>query len=230
MQKEITTSVILETRKPRKDKLFPVKLVVYYKNERHYYTMKDEVGKTIAMIKDDWKKVTGKSPRSPFKELSMYIKKQESHAMEVIKTIVPVFSFAAFEKNYFSIFEDTEDIFSGLKKTIAQLKEEGRYSTAIAYQCTLNSLEKFHPRSVLPYTDVDVTFLNKYEAWMLKNDNSLTTTGIYLRNVRAMFNKNEKLSKEFYPFGKNKYQIPGGRNVKKALTGESAQTGPVIPR
>ena len=47
------------------------------------------------------------------------------------------------------------------------------------------------------------------------------TQGIYLRNLRAIFNEaiaDGIISKEkCYPFGRRKYQIPTGRNIKKAL-------------
>ena len=48
--------------------------------------------------------------------------------------------------------------------------------------------------------------------------NSLTTVGIYLRNVRAIFNQAIKdgfIDKKFYPF--NDYIIPSEESRKKAL-------------
>jgi integrase/recombinase XerD len=56
---------------------------------------------------------------------------------------------------------------------------------------------------------------------MLSNGNSVTTIGIYLRSLRTLFNNaiaEGMISKELYPFGKKKYEIPTGKNVKKALT------------
>lgn len=50
---------------------------------------------------------------------------------------------------------------------------------------------------------------------------SKTTVGIYARALRAIFNEaidRGLISKENYPFGKKKYQIPTGRNIKKALS------------
>jgi integrase len=56
---------------------------------------------------------------------------------------------------------------------------------------------------------------------MLANGKSLTTIGIYLRSLRTLFNEqiqSGNLKIEQYPFGKRKYQIPAGQNIKKALT------------
>jgi integrase len=64
--------------------------------------------------------------------------------------------------------------------------------------------------------------LKEYEEWMLKQDYSKTTIGIYIRSLRAIFNEaaeNKIIKKEkCYPFGKRRYQIPTSRNVKKSLT------------
>src|SRR5579859_2916841 len=49
---------------------------------------------------------------------------------------------------------------------------------------------------------------------------SITTVGIYLRALRTIINiaiDNGTFRKDAYPFGKRKYVIPTGRNIKKAL-------------
>lgn len=64
----------------------------------------------------------------------------------------------------------------------------------------------------------------RYQRWMTEEENkSLTTVGIYCRNLRSIFNqaKDLKLTRH-YPFHNSEnpkgYKIPAGRNVKKALT------------
>ena len=56
---------------------------------------------------------------------------------------------------------------------------------------------------------------------MLHNGNSISTVGIYLRSLRAIYNL-QNIDKSVYPFGngKNKYSIPTSKNTKKALTVE----------
>jgi len=57
---------------------------------------------------------------------------------------------------------------------------------------------------------------------MLNNGKSVTTIGFYLRCLRAIFNEAINtpglIGKESYPFGKRKYEIPNGQNIKKAIT------------
>lgn len=90
------------------------------------------------------------------------------------------------------------------------------------------------PRTVatLLFSHLTADFLTTYEQWMqhygktsqgkLKPSTgaSLTTVGIYLRHVRAVVNDAIEaglMSRDAYPFGRNRYVIPAGSNVKKAL-------------
>jgi site-specific recombinase XerD len=97
------------------------------------------------------------------------------------------------------------------------LREEKRIGNAVNYKCAKASLQGF--KSDLKFADVTPAFLKKYENWMLTNGKSRTTVGIYLRCLRAIFNK-ANIDKSLYPFGEaqQKYSIPTSRNIKKALT------------
>ena len=102
---------------------------------------------------------------------------------------------------------------------IKQLIQQGRITTAISYHCSYKSLIRF--RGNVRFTDITVSYLYQYEQWTKQGGMSKSTQGIYLRNLRAIFNEaiaEGIISKEkCYPFGRRKYQIPTGRNIKKAL-------------
>ncbi len=66
------------------------------------------------------------------------------------------------------------------------LREDGRIGTAVSYECAQSSLNKFMPDA--KYADITPDFLREYERWMLSNGKSITSVGIYLRAVRALFN------------------------------------------
>ncbi len=58
---------------------------------------------------------------------------------------------------------------------------------------------------------------------MTEKGNSVSTVGIYLRNLRRIYNIsiNEGFTpKEYYPFGIDKYVVPSSVNHKRALTFE----------
>ncbi|GAA4461235.1 site-specific integrase [Nibrella saemangeumensis] len=88
------------------------------------------------------------------------------------------------------------------------------------------------PAATLRFEHLTPEFLTSYEQWMLHYGKapqskekqpipaSLTTVGIYLRHVRAVVNDAIEaglMSREAYPFGRNRYVIPAGANAKKAL-------------
>ena len=102
---------------------------------------------------------------------------------------------------------------------IKKLIQQGRLGTAISYHCSYNSLMAF--RGNIRFTNITVNFLYQYEQWTKERGIAKATQGIYLRNLRAIFNEaiaDGIISKEkCYPFGRRKYQIPTGRNIKKAL-------------
>lgn len=131
------------------------------------------------------------------------------------------FDYTRFKKRM-SIFGDDHSkagtisvtFFSYIKKLI----RENRVGTAFLYHCSYVSLLKF--KGNVQFTHVTVCYLKQYEQWMLIHSNSKATIGIYLRSVRAIFNEaihDGVINRDSYPFGRRKYQIPTGKNVKKAL-------------
>jgi integrase/recombinase XerD len=94
----------------------------------------------------------------------------------------------------------------------------GKVSTALSYQATYTSLVKFGGNQ--PFKKVVPKYLFMYGEWMKDLGNSKTSTGIYMRNLRAVFNEADALKiikkDHCYPFGKKKYRIPGTNNTKKA--------------
>ena len=102
-------------------------------------------------------------------------------------------------------------------KYIEHLKHTGQIGTAISYNTTLNSINDF--RKNLSLHDITPALLNDYENHLLKNGKSISTVGIYMRQLRAIINQAidaNVISSDKYPF--KKYQIPAGRNIKKALS------------
>jgi integrase/recombinase XerD len=139
----------------------------------------------------------------------------EDKAIKAVEAL-PIFTFGNFENIYLSNREAADSVSFGFEKYIKELKEDKRIGTSVSFGCAMKSINNF--KSDLKYADVTSALLRKYENWMIENENTLTTVGIYLRSLRAVFNR-ANIDKSLYPFGqgKNKYSIPEGRNIKKAL-------------
>jgi integrase/recombinase XerD len=212
-----TTAIVLFTKKIKQDGTYPVKLRVTYNRKQKYY------GVEFSCTTDDFNKIMQKNPRGAFKDVRSKLNDKEKAARKIIENITD-FSFTLFEKHYLSVKSDLNNVYSAFEAFISELSKEGRETTAITYRCALNSLKKY--KSNLLFTDVTPEFLKGYDLWMRRNDNSKTTISIYLRCLRAMFNKaiDEKVVKESqYPFNRQGrsgkgYTIPQSANIKKALS------------
>lgn len=213
----VTTSIIHDKRIQKKDGTFAVKLRLTFNREQKYYPL------NVSLTPEDWVKTQAPKPRGEYKDHQTFFSKVEQKALEIIKETDP-FSFQAFEKKFNQKTDRSKDIFYYIENYMTQLKSEGRSGTESSYRCAYNSFKTFiksKNRKNLHFADVTPEWLQTYENWMVENGKSLTSTGIYLRSLRTILNmaiEDGTLSKEFYPFGKRKYVIPAGRNIKKALT------------
>lgn len=210
------TAIILDTRKALKTGKFPIKLRVTFNRRQSYYPI------DISLTQDEFENVTDKKAKGNNKTIKLQLEAIEQKANDIISEMT-VFDFSTFKKKLYSNQSVREDVYHHYENKINQLKGDQSYGTAASYQTSLNSLKAF--RKKLSFLDVTVEFLRSYERHMLSEGNSPTTVGIYLRTLRAVVNQvmdEGTLSKDYkYPFGskgKNKYQIPTSRNIKKALS------------
>lgn len=212
-----TLTIYLDKRRERKDKTYPVKLRVTYKRERKYYSINN-----ISLTEDVFKnKVMKDTPRGKYREIREELEDFKKEADKIIDKM-SVFSFDQFNELGRVKPATKKDVFSLFDNYITALRENEQEGTAQSYIYARNSLKEFHKKSTLPFENVTVDFLKKYEKEMLANDRSITTVGIYLRNLRAIMNlaKKDGLTSN-YPFGKEKdglFQIRSGRARHKALS------------
>jgi len=220
-QTQATAYVILETRWPNSKGIYKLKLKVTHKRVPKYYSIViPEV--PASLTEEEFNKIKSERPRSPYSDYRDRINQVESRAKNVIIRMGE-FTFDKFERNFFEPDNKEKDFLNAIESYIKELKKQERIGTASSYNCTLNSLTRFCEVKKYNYLTVDeitVEFMNSWEKWMLSEGNSLTTVGIYARNIRAILNKakvNGLMNEENYPFGKGRYEIPAGSNIKKAL-------------
>jgi integrase/recombinase XerD len=211
-----TFAIVLDKRKPNTEGKYPLKLrVTLYKTNRTYSL------KTY-LSPSEYEKLTSAGLRTTFlKEIKYYCDDVILKSKEIAETLTP-FTFESFKQNLFapkSHKNDQNKVETLFNEYIAKLQKEGRVSTYQSYQTSLNSL--LLKKTNLCWSDVTVEFLTNYENSMLAKGVSSTTIGFYLRAFRAICNKAKSkglIEEKDYPFGRYKYQIPAGKNTKKALT------------
>jgi integrase/recombinase XerD len=241
MKTPIITAIIHDTRRPRKDGTFPVKLRITHDRKQHYYPTDHH------LTKAEFAKVMGDRPRNEAKELHMLLMGIENKAREIIDDL-PAFSFDAFELRFSAKRMNKNCVFDRYLAFIEEMQAEGRVKTAATYRHALQALVTYSGRETLPFVDVTVEFLKGLESWMLKprprtngsktttRANSKTTVSMYVRTLRTVLNKAiaEKLvTVDTYPFGKYGYKVPSSENIKKALSTAELQkifAYPAVPK
>ena len=219
MENKATIKIMPDTRSMRKDGTHPIKLRVLYLRDHRYF------GTGIAVSPEDWEKIASRKARGQLKEVQSEILAIESKAQAIIDSI-GAFTFKRFQDAYNGIpSQETNDttrklrlVYDVFEVYVADVKAMGRAGTAASYKDAMTSFRKFADK--LYFEDVTPAFLRKYEQARLDKGNSLTTIGMHVRALRAIFNyaiEKGIVQATFYPFGKRKYQIPKGANVKKAL-------------
>ncbi|GAA4339589.1 site-specific integrase [Flaviaesturariibacter amylovorans] len=213
-----SVSFLLDTRKEKLDGTFPLKLVVYCRPEKKRYST------GLDFTKEEWEKLNGARLKDEsLKEKKIKTQILVTKAESIIEKLEP-FSFFAFEAAFFKQAVGKLDLTlkHWFDQYVSKLEQEGREGTRISYRTTLNSLLNYW--SNLKLTDITKEFLVGYETAMKRQGKSPSTIGIYLRQLRAIINQaieQGALKAEQYPF--KSYDIPGARNVKKALSDEQLQ-------
>ncbi|MEE4196574.1 MAG: site-specific integrase [Bacteroidales bacterium] len=211
---EIATAIILEKRVVNSENKHPVKLRITYNRKRAYYTIKNEY-----YTEDEFSKIYQEKARGNNKIKRRKFDSIEEKAIDIIDNVLKEFSFEAFKREFRNRKKLNANVKSYFEQKIETLNENDKIQTATSYQAAWNSLYKYDKK--ISFDKISSQYLKKYETWMLKEDNSYTTIGIYLRNFKHIINKAiEKGMPIEYPFGKgkDKYTIPKGNNIKKALT------------
>jgi len=206
-----TVTPAIDRQHPRKDGTCSIYIRVTFQRKKKEYPT------GIKMKPAEYDRIM-KAQRRKQDEMKQYSKIMAffTKAMDITESL-PVFTFTQFEDLYLSNTEAADTIKAGFERHIQELKDQKRIGTAVSYETALNSIEGF--KAGLRYADITVNFLNKYETAMQKEGKSKATIGIYLRSLRAIMNRAD-IDRKLYPFGnkKNKYAIPTGRNIKKAMT------------
>lgn len=226
MDNEYTISVYLDSRRAKTNGKFPVKLRVYTSRPRKqklYPTVFEFTEKEFNAI---WN--TSK-PRKEHKPLRKKMQAIEAKATKVAENLNP-FTFEQFEKKLFRKEGDGTNLEYQYNRIITEFQKEKKIGTASNYNLSQKSLTDFVENNSnlkfdkLSFFDVTPRFLQDYETYMIHNKGrSLTTVSMYLRALKALFNRaieENEIEKQFYPFGKRKYQVPNTSNVKKALSKE----------
>jgi len=243
-----TISIVLDTHRIKKNQKYPVKLRVTLERVTEYYqTIFDlsaddyeklsasRISNELQSVRDQLKEIE-RTAENAAKEIypfsfedfeKDFIQNNNLFRRRKLKPAIPPpstseFDYSSFYKKFPILLEEDSKpgtISISYKNVIKKILREGRIGTAMYYHCSYVSLKKF--KGNVRFQEITVSFLNEFENSLVNRNVSKTTIGMYLRQLRTIFNeaiedgiiKKEKC----YPFGRRKYRIPASKNIKKAL-------------
>ena len=112
------------------------------------------------------------------------------------------------------------------KAHINSLTSSGRKSYALSIKQLYNSLIEFNGHLDIPFADMDIVWLRRYEVFLRRMGLAENTIGIRFRTLRSIYNvaiEEDAVSAELYPFKKLKVSKLHQETAKRALSKEDIE-------
>lgn len=107
------------------------------------------------------------------------------------------------------------------QELIEQCKSNDKCGNRLIYKGSYNSLKVFTKNQLdIPFSTIDVSWLNKYEKWLRSKGNKETTMSLMFRTLRSAYNKAIKAKcarKSDYPFDEYKINKFDTKTQKRAI-------------
>lgn len=201
----------VKTRQKRNGK-YPVKVRIVHQRQYHDFRT------GIDMTEEEFEQANSPKPKKMYRELALKLDQIKNNMNQTLSGINN-FTFQKFESAFYGVTRKTSELSSIFDEYIDIVRNEGRIKTAQSYQSAANAIKNFAPKASIH--DVDARFLKAFHAQLLKEGKSISTIGIYIRTLRAVFNfaigQGFIKRTDDYPFVRSKYIIPASVNIKKAL-------------
>ncbi len=221
----VNTNIVisLDQRRAKKDGSFPVVMRLGH-NER---TTSIQTGVSVSAKDWDAKNSTVKKSYtgvSSVNRLNNILSKKKADAMDIIfkldeEGVLSAMPIAALRKEIDKSKSATgSSFFDFANVQIEALVASHQIGTARSYKGVCNVLRTFRNGKDLSFQEITYDFLRKFEASHLGKGNSYNGLSVYLRAIRAIYNKAIKskvIDKSLYPF--TDYKIKEVPTEKRAL-------------
>lgn len=112
------------------------------------------------------------------------------------------------------------------REHIDSLTASGRKSYALSIKQLYNSLIEFNGHLDIPFAEMDIVWLRRYEAFLRRKGLAENTIGIRFRTLRSIYNvaiEEDAVSAELYPFKKLKVSKLHQDTAKRSLSKEDIE-------
>jgi len=213
--------ISLDTRRKKKDGTYPLVMRLGH-NAR---TTSIPIG--ISISEKDWDE-EGRTIKksyggvSSIARINNIIQKKKTEAMDIIvkleeKGLLDTLSVSDLKDRIYQP-EANQSFFNYSNNLIEELKKANRFGTARNYKGVISVLKDYCKNKDLPFKQMTYQFLCNFETNHLSKGNSYNGLSVYMRAIRAIYNKAIKagiVDKENYPF--SSYKIKSEPTDKRAL-------------
>jgi integrase len=154
--------------------------------------------------------------------LNNYLRKKKTEALDIILKLDENKTLDRYTLQQLEHKATDQTFFSYAESLIKKMKEAKQIGNARTYEFTISVLKKFCKDKPITFHEINYNFLLDFEQDHLAKGNALNGLSVYLRTIRAIFNKAIKagiVNQELYPF-KN-YSIKGSKTRKRAIGGDA---------
>ncbi len=225
----MATSIVisLDNRRPREDGAFPIIFRLTHNTKTTSIASGYSTRKKFWDDKNRCFRNTFKGTESP-QRLNNFLVKRKAQLVDIITKLEE-----KGELKFLSIIQlkeklvasnSKQSVFAFTENLIEDFVEAKRIGTARSYREVLRSIRVFRNQRNLSFNEVNLDFLKKFETAYLSRGNSLGGLAVYMRTLRAIYNKAIKAGvaeQEGYPF--KDYAIRTGKTRKRAIPIEAIQ-------
>lgn len=219
-----TIEVVCYKYKPLKDNTLPLKIRITKDRKRRYVNL------GISVLSSHWDFVKNQ-PKSncPHKE---EIEKIVTDKIQEFRDKILEFKVEKREFTATSLKERTSSqtkvvtVGELFKQIIGELRDSGRIGYAASIEQVYRSLLQFNRHLDIYFSEIDVSWLKRYELWLRKRGKAENTIGIRFRTLRMAYNRAIDLNcvkTDIYPFRKFKVGKLRENTQKRAISKEDVR-------
>ena len=222
--------ITLDTRRSKKDGSYPLVLRLSFKgrtanlplgydlHQRDWDTKKRKVKKSYEGV-------------SSISRLNHELQHKKTQVLDALKELEEQDLLVGMSvqeiKKHLTREENTSSFFFFTQSLIQDFRKVQRFGNAASYTTVLSVLQTFvreQRKADLEFKEVTYSFLKRFENWHLAKGNTYNSLAVYMRTIRAIYNKAIKaglVEREHYPF--YQYKIKTEPTKKRAISLEDLQ-------
>ena len=219
--------ITLDMRRQKKDGSYPLMMRL------SHYGKTIPISTGLSIKKEHWDSKNrqikkGFNGVSSVSRLNNLLIKKKADAMDIITKLEENDELPTLTVNQLKakIVKENKDntLFTYSATLIQDFEEAKRFGTALSYKDTVRAIRKFTKDRDLTFPQITYTWLTQFEKYYIAKGNSYNALGVYMRTLRAIFNKAIKsgiVEKSYYPF--DQYRIKTEKTRKRAVSLEMIQ-------